>query len=413
MRTNWIHRTSLLMPAVVLIGICNPPALAQKAPPPSSTGTTGTATGGFGSPTRGNTTTGLPNSGTSSIGGVPTRPIFLSGKVMFDDGSPPNSNIRIERICGGSPRLESHTDNKGRFSFQLDQDQSVDTDAADASATIRPGGQNVTGPNSTSGYSGTNSRTSSLWNCELRAAYPGYRSDLVDLGTRRSLDDPDLGTLVLHRLGNVQGSTISVTTALAPKHAQKDYEKGLQLAQKGDFENAEKRLRAATDAYPKYAIAWFSLGEVEQRLGRTDDARKAWQNAAAADTKYVSPLAALASLAIRESKWQEAVDYSKQATDLNPIEFPGAFWFNAFGNYQLKQMDAAEKSDRALLKLDTAHKYPQAENLLAHILAEKGNLSEAATHLRAYLALEPNAKDAAALRQALEKMDQASAEPKK
>jgi tetratricopeptide (TPR) repeat protein len=406
MRINWIHRIPLLIPAVALIGLCTHPALAQKGMP-SSAGTAGS--GGFGSPTRGTIGSSSPSS-TSGIGGS-VRPIFLSGKVIFDDGSPANSNIRIERICGGSPRLESHTDSKGRFSFQLDQDQSVDTDAADASGSMRPD-QTIAQSNPNPGFS-TNSRTNSLWNCELRAAYPGYRSDVVELGMRRSLDDPDLGTLVLHRLVNVQGSTISVTTALAPKHAQKDYEKGLQLAQKGDFENAEKRLRAATDLYPKYAIAWFALGQIEQRQGRLDDARKAWQSAAAADNKYVSPLDALASLSIQERKWQEAVDYSKQATDLNPIEFLSAFWSNAFANYQLKQIDAAEKSDRALLKLDIAHKYPQAENLLAHILAEKGNLPEAATHLRAYLALEPNAKDAAALREALEKMDQASAEPKK
>ena len=72
---------------------------------------------------------------------------------------------------------------------------------------------------------------------------------------------------MLHRLGNVQGTTLSVTSALAPKPAQKDYEKGMQLAQKGKFEEAEKKLTSATELYPKYAVAWFALGQVQQKAG--------------------------------------------------------------------------------------------------------------------------------------------------
>jgi tetratricopeptide (TPR) repeat protein len=407
---NWTDRSLLVISALAFVGMSIDPVFAQKGIPPSGGGGGGAtgANSNVGSPSRG-TNGSFPSSTNNSIGGLPTRTIFLAGRVVFDDGTQPNSNIRIERVCGGKPRLESHTDSKGRFSFQLGQDQTVDTDAADSSIGMSPG-QGLGAPNTNWGRT---NRSDPLWNCELRAAYPGYRSDVVELATRRSLDDPELGTIVLHRLTNVQGSTISVTTALAPRHAQKDYEKGIQLAQKGDLENAEKRLKAATDVYPKYAIAWFALGEVEQRQGRNDEARKAWQAAVAADNKYVSPCEALAGLAVQQQKWQEAVDYSKQAIELNPVEFPGAFWYNAFANYQLKQFEPAEKSARALLKLDTAHKFPQAENLLAHILAEKGNYSEAATHLRAYLALDPNAKDAAALKRALDQMDQASAAPKK
>lgn len=409
MHTHWTGRSRLLIVGTALL--CADSTWAQKGAP-SSGGTGGnTGTAGFPS-TSGTMGTGsLSRPGAPGIGGMPGRVIFLSGKVVFSDGSPANPNIRIERVCGGVPRLESHTDSKGRFSFQVGQEQAVDVDASDPSGGMRTG-QPVTASNSTPGGLSTNNSMDPLWNCELRAAYPGYRSDVVELGTRRTLDDPDLGTIVLHRLANVQGSTISVTTALAPKHAQKDYEKGLQFAQKGDFENAETRLKAATDLYPKYAIAWYALGQVQQRQGKTDDAVKAWQSAVTSDNHYVSPLDALASVSLQQSKWQDAADYSKQATDLNPVEFPNSFWCNAFANYQLKKLDAAERSAKELLKLDTAHKFPQADDLLAHILVEKGDFSEAAVHLRAYLALQPNAKDAAALRQVLEKIDQANAEPK-
>lgn len=410
MRSNWTHRFLIASTLAVLVTV--PSAFAQRGAPTTPAGGAG-ASGGLGSPTRGTLGTGsLP--GTTDGSGIGTNPrsMFLSGKVVMDDGAPPNPNIRIERVCSGTPRLETHTDGKGRFSFQLDQNLTVDTDAADASAGGQSNGQ-WSPSSSNNSLGGGRNRMDPLWNCELRASYPGYRSDVVDLATRRSLDDPDLGTIVLHHMGNVQGTTISVTTALAPKRAQKDYEKGLQLLQKGDVENAEKRFIAATDAYPKYAVAWFALGQVEQMQGRDGDARKAFQSAVAADNKYVSPYDVLAALAIKEAKWEMAADYSKQATDLNPVEFPSAFWSNAFANYQLKRIDAAEASVRSLLKLDTAHKYPQAENLIAHLLADKGNYSEAAEHLRAYLLLVPNAKDAPALREDLAKLEQAGTQAKK
>lgn len=404
MRSTWANRFLIVSAAVVFLTVFS--AFAQRAP---STPSGGGASGGFGSGTRGTTGTGsLPGPGNTPIGSNP-RNIFLTGKVILDDGAPPNTNIRIERICSGTARLESHTDAKGHFSLQLDQNLTVDTDAADASAGGRPDAQWNSAPSSPLG----GNRMDPLWNCELRAAYPGYRSDVVDLATRRSLDDPDLGTIVLHRLGNVQGTTISVTTALAPKHAQKEYQKGSQLAQKGDLENAEKHLAAATSAYPRYAIAWFALGQVEQMQGRDEEARKAFRAAIAADSKYVSPYDALAALSIKQENWQAAADFSKQAIDLNPVEFPGAFWSNAFANYNLKKRDAAEASLRSLLKLDSAHKYPQAENLFAHLLAERGQYSEAAQHLRAYLQLAPNAKDAASLREDLAKLEQAGAQARK
>jgi tetratricopeptide (TPR) repeat protein len=408
MRARWTGPTSLALAGAAFL-MMGGALYGQR--PPGAVGGAG-STSGIGSPTRGNAGTGnIPGNASSGIPGVATRSIFLSGKVVMDDGTPPNPNIRIERVCGTSVRLEGHTDSKGRFSIQLGQDMSVDTDAADSNSVSRPGAWNTS--SNLPGSLGAGSRTDPLWNCQLRAAYPGYRSDLVELSGRRSLDNPDLGSIVLHHLANVQGSTISVTTALAPKHAQKEYEKGMQLAQKSDFAKAEQHLAAATDAYPKYAIAWFALGQVEQHENKTEDARKAWLAAVAADSKYVSPYDALAALAVMESKWQDAADYSKQAIDLNPVEFPSAFWYNALANYNLQQRAAAEKSDRELLKVDTAHHFPQAENLLAHLLVVKGEYSEAAEHLRAYLRLAPNAKDADQAREDLGKVEQASAQAKK
>jgi tetratricopeptide (TPR) repeat protein len=397
------------------------PAAAQRSSGGGSTGSAGsTGTGNTGTVGVGRGNTGnIPgnNYPSSSIPSV-QRPIFLSGKVMFDDGSKPTMDVRIERVCGGSPHLEGHTDSKGRFSFQVGQNQGLDMDAADASLGggpfSRPGGfgsnsgmGNTSGLGSRGGLGGSNA----LWGCELRASYPGYRSDVVELGTRHSMDDPEVGTIILHRLTNVQGTTISLTSALAPKGAQKSYEKGMQLAAKSKFDDAEKRLSEATQLYPKYAAAWYALGQVEQQQGKGENARKAYQAAIDADKKFVSPYDQLARLSAQEGKWEDAASFSKQAISLNPVEFPSSFWYNAIASYNLKRSDDAEKSVKDLLKLDSRHNYPDAENMMAQILLDRGNYPEAATHLRTYLTLVPNAKNADALKQILLKIDQASAAP--
>jgi tetratricopeptide (TPR) repeat protein len=337
---------------------------------------------------------------------VQQAPIFLSGRVMLDDGAPPDRDIRIERVCGGMSRIEGRTDSKGRFSFQLGQNSASEMDASESSM----GGFGRGMPTGSMGSSGLGDRgTANLWNCELRASYPGYRSDVVQLGGRRALDSPDVGTIVLHHLGNVQGTTISLTTALAPKDARKEYEKGLQLSQRGKFDEAMSRFSHATELYPKYAIAWYALGQLQQKQGHGTEARGSYEKALAADSRYVSPLNQMSLLAAQEGKWDEAAKFSKQAISLNPVEFPSAFWYNALANYNLKRPEDASKSTKDLLKLDTRHNYPEAENLMAQLLLESGNYSEAATHLRSYLTLVPNAKNADVLKQMLLKIDAAKA----
>lgn len=348
------------------------------------------------------------NNNPNNSGGLDnTRSLFFTGNVMFDDGTPANSEIRILRVCNGNTRVETHTDTKGFFSFQLGGDAS--SGIANADATMNSYGASRSAGSGLNGSGNGISRTN-LMGCELKAAYPGYSSDTFDLSLRHSMDDPKIGTLILHRLGNVQGTTISLTTAQAPKAAQKSYEKGMQLAQKGKFEEAEQKFVAATTEYPKFAVAWFVLGEVRQKLNQPTDAKAAFLAAIAADPHYVSPYDQLARLAAEQKQWQEAANYSHQATDLNPVEFPSSFWYNAIANYQLKNRTEAEKSAQALVKLDPGHKYPQAESMLAELAEDRGDLEGAENHLKAYLAaVPPDSKGATALKAQLARIEDARA----
>ena len=65
--------------------------------------------------------------------------------------------------------------------------------------------------------------------CEIRAQLAGYRSDSVNLVTRNPLDNPDIGMIVLHRMGNVEGTSISATSLWLRKTLRRLTKKAFSL----------------------------------------------------------------------------------------------------------------------------------------------------------------------------------------
>lgn len=344
-----------------------------------------------------------PNTTTGTLGHRTTMPsmtgvIMLTGKVQLDDGSAPPEPVRLERVCLGRPHAEGFTDPKGHFVLNLGQDLDAMPDASEA-----PSGNQMPGGNPMGGV-----RESQLQNCELRAVFAGFRSDSIPLANRRYLDNPDVGTIVLHRTANVQGLTISATSALAPKDARKAYEKGLEAERRNKPDEAQKELQKAVDAYPKYAAAWFALGRVYESRDHFDQAREAYNRSVAADANYVNPYERLYQLDMRDGKWQDVAEVSAKVLRLNPFDFPQAYYINAFANLKLKNWDAAEKSAREAVKLDTAHQNPRAWYVLGISLANKQAFSEAADFLRQYLQMAPDEKDNAVVRKQLAEIEESA-----
>ncbi len=383
-----------------------------QAPAPTgpATGTPGTAPGGGVGTPGGQSPSPFPGQNNRNQSPFPDpnqrqtfpdqqRPIFISGKVQLDDGTPPPDSVVIERLCNGIARPEAYTDSKGRFSFQLGQNRGMMADASVSSAADSGfgGGQGGIGGMGGSSRGGMNPSGGiserDLMGCELRAVLAGFRSEPVNLGGRRAFDNPDVGTLILRRLANVEGTTISATSLNAPKDAKKAFEKGRDLLKKKKSPEAQKEFEKAVAAYPKYATAWFELGLLQQQQNMTDEARTSYAQALAADAKFISPYLQLATLAAKENKWQDVADTTDRALRLNPIDFPQAFFYNSVANYNLKKFEAAEKSAREAVKLDTMHRMPKAAHLLGVILAEKQDFSGAAEQMKNYLKFSPGGQD--------------------
>ena len=198
------------------------------------------------------------NSGLGSGGGIrggdTSRPIYISGKVVMQDGSLVLQNIAIQRVCGGISKTVAYTDSNGRFSFQWSDRNRIVTDAADAgSGSSRNGDSGGFGnAQSAGGANGlaTDPFGSRMLNCELRASLAGFTSDTVKLFNRGIADNPDIGVLVLNRIAGVEGSSISVTSMMAPKDARKAYEQGLHALLKNKPGDASKDFEKAVAVYP-------------------------------------------------------------------------------------------------------------------------------------------------------------------
>jgi tetratricopeptide (TPR) repeat protein len=334
---------------------------------------------------------GIPNSTTVPPFSQPTRPIFLTGKVMIDDGTELTEAAAVRTICRGQTRTQAYTDSRGNFSFELGSRMpTANAGIEDADSSFDT---SVMGPN------GSSMQTANRqWrDCELQANLSGFTSEMVELGSKvsdlGSIGSVDVGRIVLHRMGGVQGFTVSATSALAPSGAKKAFEKGREQEKKQKWADAERSFEKAVGLYPHYAVAWFELGRLQLKRKDFASARHSFEQALAADAKYVSPYQGLSDLAMQEQKWQEVVDTTKQALALNSVSFPDVWFRNAVANYRLGNLPDAENSARQGIKVDTIHQYPKMEYLLALLLMKKGAYQESYDHMRSYSRMVTNPSD--------------------
>jgi tetratricopeptide (TPR) repeat protein len=328
----------------------------------------------------------------------PSSTIFLSGKVVLDDGSVLTESATIQTICRGQKNSVTHTDSRGNFSFQFGDRSAAsggvefDTDTSTRTSSIgRPERRN-------------------LQECELQASLAGFTSDAVQLGGRFSGEESaDVGRIVLHRMANVEGFTISATTAEAPGDARKALESGRQQTQKGKWDDAQKSFERAVALFPRFAVAWFELGQVQLHKDERAAARYSFQQSIVADAKYINPYHSLTQVAMHDRNWHELTEFSEKLLALNPVNFPDIWLSDSVGHYCLQNWAAAEKSARRGLEVDTDHHVPKLEYMLGLVLLQKPDYPEAIQHMQAFLSHATKPADIAEAQKQLEQMARLSA----
>ena len=374
------------------------------------------AQAGGGATTGGGGQTGSSAGSVVGIRGSETRPVYISGKVVMQDGSAVLQNIAIQRVCSGIAKTVAYTDSNGRFSFQWSDRNRVLTDAADAgSGSSRNGGSGGFASSQSAGGGNVLAADpfgSRMINCEIRANLAGFSSGAVRLFNQGPADSPDIGVIVLSRIAGVEGSSISVTSMMAPKEARKAYEHGLQALLKNKPGDAAKDFEKAVAVYPQYADAWVELGRIRIEQQSMAPARAALMQAMSCDPKLVTPYVELGLLAAKDANWPESGKYLDRAVELDPVDYPQAWYTDAVANYNLKKYDAAEKGARMAVKLDLRHANPRSEYLLGLVLAEKQDYAGAAAELKNYMNLAPNAPDLAQVKDQLVQIEKLMARPR-
>jgi Flp pilus assembly protein TadD len=398
MKSFGFSRFILLMVLLTLM----PCAFAQKGTPGSGSGNSGA------------TAPSVPIIVTPSTGNrarqVPMVPeiIYIAGSVVQEDGSAPPFGTVIELDCGDTVTREAIVDGEGHYGFQLGSSNRIGRVMADASERIDQDvfDAGAASQNPAAGEFSTSMRTSPLsvrlLRCEVRAQYPGYRSTTVRIRPGTSSGYTEIGTILIYQLTKVQGTSVSVTSMLAPKGARRSVEQAAKLLKKGKYGEAESLLKSSTAIYPANAESWFLLGEVYRLQNRAKEARNSYSRALQADPLYVFPYLRLARLNLKEEDWKDAADFSDKALALDPIAFPEAYYLNALAKFNLADLDAAERSARRGQRLDLGHQYPQMHLILAKILSARQDAQGAIVEMRMYLKAAPKAEDPARVRARLE-----------
>ena len=343
----------------------------------------------------------MPTPGTRTENPFPEidRPLFISGKVVLPDGSPVAESVTIQSICGGRKRVETFTDSRGNFSFELKKKpNTMAIQGADISSS------------SDDGFS-KNNTAFQYRNCELEASLPGFSSEVVLIAATMSsmIESTDVGRIVIHPIGGSEASVLSATSLAAPGSAKKAMDKAREQEKKNKIVDAEKSLQKAVEIYPQYAAAWTELGRLQYTNHDTAGAQHSFQQALAADPKYAKPYLWLAQLEAESAHWQNTVDLTNKLLAMNS-SYPAAWLLQGIGRYNLQQFDAAEVSARSGLKVDPDHRVPRLEHLLGLVLAGKKDYVQAAEHMRAFMKYSTQPADLAEGQKMLTEIEKRSAQ---
>jgi len=334
------------------------------------------------------------------------RAVYISGKVVLDNGEVPPEPVTIVQVCNGQGRPETYTDSKGRFSYEVGGNSTIAlTDAAYSGAGGLPGQPNRGGIGGfgSAGIGGVDAFGGvDLSGCEVRAELPGFLSDAVQLGRRRPLDNPDIGVIVLRKIGGYDGAAISVTTMEAPKKARKQYDKAMRELRKdnGKLDKAAGLLEEAVAEYPRFALAWTYLGETRMQLEDPGGAAEAFEKAIEADPQYLKPYVSLTRMRLQQEDWAAVNELSEAVLARNPAASQYRY-FQAAALFNLQRLEEAEEAVRAIENRGDDEEFPQTHQMLGMIHARRGMFEQAATEFRTYLQLAPNASSGEQIRSQL------------
>jgi tetratricopeptide (TPR) repeat protein len=231
------------------------------------------------------------------------------------------------------------------------------------------------------------------------------------LKTAPSQQKPAKGdeSCLLPPLNLVRTSVVSATALALPPKAMEKYSAACAALKKQKTAGAEKLLRKAVQEYPKYSLAWVTLGQVLAVQNHSEEARSACVQSSTVEPNYVPAYLCLADLAAQAKEWDNVLQFSNRAIQLDPISNAIAYEYNSAAYFRMKKLDAAEKSALRALEIDKNNSDPRVHFLLAQIYEAKGDRSNEVAQLREYLKFASNSDDVAMVKKYLAQIEESPA----
>ena len=216
------------------------------------------------------------------------------------------------------------------------------------------------------------------------------------------------GSCLLPPLSDLRSPVVSATELAVPAKAKYEYAEACAALSRGKTDGAEKHLRKAVQIYPQYPAAWVTLGQLLATENHTAEARSACFQASTVEPNFVPGYLRLAEIAAWGKAWNDVLQFSHRAIQLDPITTPIPYEYNADANLRVNKLDEAEKSALRAAEIDKDNHDPRVHFLLAQIYEAKHDQLNEIAQLRLYLGFVKDQRNAAEIKQFLVELEQGS-----
>jgi tetratricopeptide (TPR) repeat protein len=243
------------------------------------------------------------------------------------------------------------------------------------------------------GFRTTPSGRLDLTACVVRLSpTSGLTANEINLSQRRTLDNPDIGVLVINSNPEIRPASprVLVSTLNAPPKAAKSLEKAREelSKEKINYKKAAGELEKAVKEYPQFTEAWTLLGESYSALNESQKAFDAFSKGAETGEDYVPLYLNLARVYLEKSAWQDARQNADKALAIEPTAPHGLFYMG-ISSYYLNDFEASEGTLRKLRENGHSQEFPVALLHLGMIHIKQNKIQEAAVEFREYLDYSP------------------------
>lgn len=197
-----------------------------------------------------------------------------------------------------------------------------------------------------------------------------------------------------------------------PKPARAAYEKAVARLREGKATEAIELLHTAIAEFSDYFDAHFTLGQEMFRAGRDNEALEELERARQIYDRHDAVYDLFGMIMFRQKKYALAQRAFREAESIKPNN-PASHYHRGMALIELANNESGEQRDNdyneALHELDRAwelsdQRLHDVRLQRARVYERRGNKEAAVRELEAYLKAEPEAKNAAAVKEAIAKL---------